>query len=213
MKINKIGLIFFLSLSISQISSQAFYNHEKWGIRFYKGYATYRPLIAIIVSGDVPMERHGTGIRGIDLSRKIISKWKGMPFDWNLNLGFIRHLEKGYQPNHNQYNIFIQANYNKIVLGSPVNLFIGEGLSYSELVPYVEGRETRRISGRDSNLMNYLNIGFDISTYHLFPKIGLINLYLGFAVSHRSGVYKKISFFNNTQGGGNFVTLFSEYKF
>jgi len=124
MKIYKIGLIFFYSFSLSQISSHAFYNHEKWGIRFYNGYATYRPLIAIIGSGDAPMERHGTKIRGIDLSRKIISKSKGMPFDWNLKLGFIRHLEKGYQPNHNQYNIFIQANYNKRVLGYPVNFFI-----------------------------------------------------------------------------------------
>ena len=52
----------------------------------------------------------------------------------------------------------IQANYNKIVLGYPINFFIGEGLSYAELVPYVEGRDTRRISGRDSKLMNYLNV-------------------------------------------------------
>ena len=213
MKLNKIGLIFFLSLSLGQISSSTFYNNEKWGIRFYRGYATYRPLIAIIGSGDMPMERHETGIRGIDLSRKITSDQSQANIDWYLKFGFIRHLERGYQPNHNQYNIFLQAYQNKIVLGYPINLFIGEGLSYSELVPYVEGRETRRISGRDSKLMNYLNVGFDISTYHLFPNIGLINLYVGLAVSHRSGVYKQISFFNNTQGGGNFVTLFSEYKF
>ena len=55
MKLNKIGLIFFLSLSLGQISSNTFYNNEKWGIRFYRGYATYRPLIAIIGSGDMPM--------------------------------------------------------------------------------------------------------------------------------------------------------------
>ena len=65
----------------------------------------------------------------------------------------------------------------------------------------------------DFKILQIPILGFDISTYHLYPKIGLINLYLGFAVSHRSGVYKKISFFNNTQGGGNFVTLFTEYKF
>ena len=199
--------------SFSQISSRVFYNNEIWGVRVYQGYATYRPLIAIIGTGDMPIERHGTGIRGIDLSKKIINKQNRSGVDWHLKFGFIRHLEKGYQQNHNQYNIFIQANYNKIVLGYPINFFIGEGLSYAELVPYVEGRDTRRISGRDSKLMNYLNVGFDISTYHLYPKIGLINLYLGFAVSHRSGIYKKIAFFNNTQGGGNFVTLFTEYKF
>ncbi|GIT57797.1 MAG: hypothetical protein Ct9H300mP18_12260 [Candidatus Neomarinimicrobiota bacterium] len=36
------------------------------------------------------------------------------------------------------------------------------GKSWSGRVPYVEGRETRRLSNeRDSQLMNYLNIGFD----------------------------------------------------
>ena len=213
MKFQKLKFDFFLSYGLGQISSNIFYKESNWAIRVYSGYATYRPLLAIITYGDMPKERHDTGIRGVDLSRKIIRKWKGLPIDWSLRLGFIRHLEKGYQPNHNQYNIFLQAHYKKNVLGFPVNFFLGEGLSFSELVPYVEGRETKRLSQRDSNLMNYINIGFDINTLAIFPHFGHNNLTIGFAVSHRSGVYQQFKIFNNTQGGGNFVNIFTEFNF
>ena len=86
-------------------------------------------------------------------------------------------------------------------------------MSWAELVPFVEGRETRRISGKDSQLMNYLNVGFDLKISDLFPIISYNNLSVGFSVSHRSGIYKQFKLFNNTQGGGNFVTFFTEFNF
>ena len=188
-------------------------NQNQWSVRFYKGYATYRPLMAIITYGDMPRERHGTGIRGIEVSQTIIRGWKGLPIDWSLRAGWIRHNEMGYQPDHNQYTLFFQGHYFRTVLGLPVTFFIGEGLSYAELVPFVEGRETYRLSNRKSNLMNYLNVGFDIKTSHIFPGMGYDYIRVGFAVSHRSGIYEQVKLFNNTKGGGNFVTLFTEYKF
>ncbi len=89
-------------------------HQHHWALRIYKGYATYRPLMAIITYGDVPRERHDTGIRGIDLSRTMIRNWRGLPLDWSLRAGFIRHNEMGYQPNHNQYTLFFQGHYYRI---------------------------------------------------------------------------------------------------
>ncbi len=76
-----------------------------------------------------------------------------------------------------------------------------------------KGYATYRLSNRRLNLMNYLNVGFQLKTSHLFPRVGYDFVSLGFAVFHHSGIYEQVKLFNNTKGGGNFVTLFTEYKF
>tara|TARA_B100000959_G_scaffold269631_1_gene315614 strand:+ start:371 stop:1024 length:654 start_codon:yes stop_codon:yes gene_type:complete len=183
-------------------------------VRLYSGYATHRPLMAIISYGDIRPEYHGTGIFGLDMSQKVLSNWKGYPIDWSLRLGMIHHKENGYQANHNQVNGLIMAHYRTQYNGFPIRLFIGEGLSYSQQIPYVEGRETRRLSDeRDSQLMNSINIGFDFNLGDMFQNPSLTPITIGFADYHRSGIYKKIKLFNKTQGGGNFITMFFEYNF
>ena len=66
---------------MGQMSFQSSPQHDKWAIRVYNGYATYRPLIAIITYADIPRERHNTGIRGIDFSHKLVRDWKNLPID------------------------------------------------------------------------------------------------------------------------------------
>ncbi len=186
---------------------------NNWSIRLYSGYATHRPLIAIITYGDIRPEYHDTGIRGLDISHILVRNWKGYSVDWSFRLGYIRHLENGFQPNHNQYNIFFMVHYYTSFRGFPIRLFVGEGLSRAERVPYVEGRETRRLSDeRDSKLMNYINVGFDLKLGDLLGLQQWNHITLGLADSHRSGIYQKVKWFNHTKGGSNFVNLFLEYS-
>ena len=188
-------------------------SNNPWAVRIYGGYAARRPLMAILTYGDFRREYHHTGIRGIDLSRVFHQNWKEYPIDWSIRLGYIRHNENGFQPNHNQYNLFFTAHYNTNYKGVPIRWFIGEGLSWSELVPYVEGRETTRLSDRQSQLMNYINVGFDMNVGDIIGRPELNQLTVGIADSHRSGIYKSLELFNRTQGGGNFLTVFFEYNF
>ncbi len=104
---------------MGQMSLQSSPQHDKWAIRVYNGYATYRPLIAIITYADVPRERHNTGIRGIDFSHKLVRDWKNLPIDWSIRAGYIHHFEKGYQPNHNQYTLFFFGTLSKISIWLP----------------------------------------------------------------------------------------------
>ena len=75
----------------------------------------------------------------------------------------------------------LKTHYNNF----PLRLFFGQGLSLSGQVPYVEGRETRRLSGRDSRLMHYLNVGFDFRLGDLTGNEALNNIRLGLADSHQ----------------------------
>ena len=181
-------------------------------IRLYGGYAS-NTLMRFVALGDVRREFHHTSIKGIDFSRTIKKNYKDYPLDMSLRLSMVRYNEMNYQKDHNQVNLFFmvhrKANYRRM----PIRFFIGEGISLSENVPYVEGRETRRISGRDSRLMNYLNIGFDFRLSDLTGFENLNKIRFGIADSHRSGAFSKVKLFNNTSGGSNFITLFLEYDF
>lgn len=189
-------------------------SNKSWSLRLYGGYATHRPLLAILTYGDIRPEYHHTGIRGFDLSRVISRDWKKYPIDWSIRMGYIRHNENGLQSDHNQFNLFFIAHYKTHFRRFPMRWFIGEGLSWSERVPYAEGRETRRLSDeRDSQLMNYINVGFDFNIGDVLKRPELGQLIIGFSDSHRSGIYKKVKWFNRTKGGGNFITVFFEYNF
>jgi len=196
------------SPSLKEVS----YLNKKNSLRLYGGYES-RPLMSFIVLGDIRREHHHTSIKGFDFSRKIKSDYKNRPIDLSLRFRLIRYNEMSFQADHNQVNFFFMAHYKRRYKNFPIRLFIGEGFSVAGNVPYVEGRETRRISGRDSRIMNFLNIGFDFRLSNLTGRHSLKNIRLGLADSHRSGVFRKIKLFNNTQGGSDFVTLFLEYDF
>ena len=188
------------------------HNSEKNSFRFYGGYES-RPLMSFVVLGDIRYEYHHTSISGIDFSRKIKSDFNDLPLDFSLGMSLVRYNENNFQKNHNQYNLFLNMHYKIKRRGIPLRLFIGEGISFAERVPYVEGRETRRLSGRDSKVMNYLNVGFDFRLSDLTGHDSLHNIRLGLSNAHRSGAFKKIKLFNHTQGGSDFVSLFLEYDF
>jgi len=185
---------------------------KKNSFRIYDGFES-RPMMGFVLLGDIRREYHHTSIRGIDFSRKLKNDIRGKPIDLSMRMSLVRYNENSYQKNHNQYNIFLNAHYKTRYKGIPVRFFLGEGISIAERVPYVEGRETRRLSGRDSKLMNYLNVGFDFRLSDLTGQNSLYNIRLGLANSHRSGAFKKVKWFNNTQGGSDFVSLFLEYDF
>ena len=184
-------------------------NHS---VRIYGGYES-RPLMSFVLLGDIRREYHHTSISGIDLSRTLKRNAFNRPIDLSLRASFLRYNEQGFQAHHNQANLFLMAHFKTHYNNFPVRFFIGEGLSLSGQIPYVEGRETRRLSEKDSRLMNYLNVGFDFRLGDLTGNDALNNIRLGLADSHRSGAYKKVKWFNYTQGGSDFVTLFVEYDF
>ena len=185
---------------------------KDYSVRFYGGFES-RPIMSFVLLGDVRREYHHTAISGIDLSHTLKHNAFERPVDLSLRASFLRYNERGFQSNHNQVNLFLMAHLKTHYNNFPLRLFFGQGLSLSGQVPYVEGRETRRLSGRDSRLMHYLNVGFDFRLGDLTGNEALNNIRLGLADSHRSGAFKKVKWFNHTQGGSDFVTLFVEYDF
>ena len=188
-------------------------NYKNNSIRIYSGYFS-RPFINILFLGDISAEYHNTIIRGIDYSKVLKEKSPNSPISTSARISIIRHLERGFQNNHNQYNLSFTWHYHSKMNSIPIRWFFSEGISYAEKVPYVEGLHTRRLSNeRDSKVMNYMNVGFDFRLSDLMKNNKLSSYRIGLSNSHRSGIYKKIKLFNNTKGGSNYINLFLEYEF
>lgn len=200
-----------LSRDGTDYTSRSEEHHKYWTIRFLGGFATSRALLRILV-GDLQIEERRTAIIGLDVGRCLVTNLGGRPLDLIVKLGVIRHQEKGFQRDFHSYNVYLKGYYHTRFRGRRVRFFLAEGLSYAELVPYVEGRDVRRMSNeRDSRTQNYLNVGVDLNLGDLFQTPVLHPVVIGFSVSHRSGVFGFLSLFNNTSGGGNYNTLYLEY--
>jgi outer membrane protein len=67
----------------------------------------------------------------------------------------------------------------------------------------VRGRQTSR-------LLNYLDPSIDVSLGDLVGSRALKNTYLGFGVSHRSGIFGASRLLGNVNGGSNYIYTYLE---
>ena len=86
-----------------------------------------------------------------------------------------------------------------------------EGLSYVEDVPYVERQNMYEKDYRPSELLNYLDFSLDISLGHLFKVKSIEELWLGYYIHHRSGIFSTSSAFGRISGGSNINCIYLQY--
>ena len=94
-------------------------NYKNNSIRIYSGYFS-RPFINILFLGDISAEYHNTIIRGIDYSKVLKEKSPNSPISTSARISIIRHLERGFQNNHNQYNLSFTWHYHSKMNSTPI---------------------------------------------------------------------------------------------
>lgn len=89
----------------------------------------------------------------------------------------------------------------------------GTGMSYITDVTYIE-RYINEKDGYDhtSNLMQYLDFSFDFDLKHLFGE-SWRDLWFGYALHHRSGVFESAHHYGQIKGGSNYNTFYLQYHF
>ena len=153
---------------------------------------------------------NSTSIAGIQVGKPFIKGLNGWPVDVAGYLGLTHHNENGLQANGAQLDAFMKATYTGFPWSSRVKtrLGLGLGLSAAQRVPYTEvnsqGAKTT------SRLLQYLDPTIDISLGDLIGSRALKETYLGFGVSHRSGVFGASRLFGNVNGGSNYIYTYLE---
>jgi outer membrane protein len=155
-----------------------------------------------------------TRIAGIELGKPFITRVHGWPLDFVGYLSLLQHDERGLQANSAQINAYMKAYYYGFPWSERVKtrLGFGVGVSYAERVPFVEARDLDRREQSSSRLLNYLDPSIDFSVGDLIGARSLKETYLGFGVSHRSGIFGSSRLLGNVNGGSNYIYSYVEWK-
>lgn len=156
-----------------------------------------------------------TSIVGVQVGRPFIRNLNGWPVDVVGYAGLTYHDDRGLQPNGMQLDLFMKAFYSGFPWSGRVKtrLGMGMGVSLAQRVPYIEA-SSQAINGElASRLLQYLDPTLDVSLGDIVGSRALKETYIGFGVSHRSGIFRSSRLLGNVNGGSNYIYSYVESAF
>ena len=156
---------------------------------------------------------NATNVTGVQLGKPFIQGLNGWPLDFAGYVGLTYHNERGLQANGAQLDVFMKAIYYGFPWSDRVKtrLGLGVGLSAAQRVPYTE--VTSQNGKTTSRLLNYLDPTIDISVGDVLGVRSLKETFVGFGVSHRSGIFGASRLLGNVSGGSNYIYTYVESAF
>ncbi|MGP8304946.1 MipA/OmpV family protein [Vibrio sp. YIC-376] len=135
-----------------------------------------------------------------------------LPLDIYLTPGLVHHWSSEVQSSSTEYVMAIKAYY---TFDWPITWRFGfaEGMSYIDNVTYIERTEMEDKGYTPSQLLNYLDVSFDVNVGELFNQKVWDNMWVGYSLHHRSAIFEKASQFGRIKGGSNYNTIYFQYDF
>lgn len=191
----------------------ALLNEEKvYSIRLGGGFADSNDLGEILL-GDWSRYPKDTSVVNLDGGWCFVENMSDLPLDWYLKGGVSYFDENGYADDILEVTLYVKVYWKIDFLQNRVRLGLGEGLSLADDVPIVEIDDARKGDGTldpTSKFLNYLDISADLDLGRLLQVESLRDLYLGYTLKHRSGIF---GVFNRVHGGSNYNMLTLEKNF
>lgn len=155
---------------------------------------------------------NATSITGIQVGKPFINNVNGWPLDFIGYVGLTHHNDRGLQPNGVQLDLFMKAVYSGFPWSDRVKtrLGLGVGVSMAQRVPYIEAASQAANGKPASRMLNYLDPTIDVSLGDLIGYRPLKETYIGFGVSHRSGIFGSSRLLGNVNGGSNYIYTYVE---
>jgi outer membrane protein len=152
----------------------------------------------------------------IDVGQVLVRRVNDWPLDIAGFIGFLKHEERGLQPDFWQLNGYFKPiwSFDPWLSGRlRMRLGLGAGISYASRIPFTEQRDQALRNRDTSKLLLYLDPTLDLSIGSLVGAAALRETYAGIGVSHRSGIFGASRLFNSVNGGSNYIYLFIETGF
>ena len=187
---------------------------DAWVVRLNGGYSTDENL-GSITGGKVRIDNEYSGLVGLTVGRPIVDDFLDLPIDFTWNLQLIRYFERGDRDDFWGATAHIKAYWKKFPWDKYVRTRLGfaEGVSYVEHVPSIEKEHLKSKDRNTSRLLNYLDVSLDVNARDVIRVEKLESCWLGFAISHRSGVFESVDIFGEVRGGSNYNTGYLECQF
>lgn len=148
-------------------------------------------------------------VYSVDGGYLLKESYKGLPLDFYLRSSLSYFDENHHQDDVYEMTIYFKAYWN--FLNDKVRFGFGEGLSYTSAVLTTEILEATSEGDTNSKFLNYLDVSIDVDIGKIFSSKELEELYIGWALKHRSGIFGLIN--NVKRGGSNYNCVYLEKKF
>jgi len=178
-------------------------------VRFAHGWATPTNIGDILkfkTEKDPYNNQLSSVFYGLPLSDTLLT----LPISIYMTPGIVYHHSSEVQGNFPEYVLGIKAYY---TFKFPVKFRFGfaEGLSYTTEITYIEASELDNKGYRPSKLLNYLDVSFDVNLGDMFSAPSIKDLWLGYSIHHRSGIFQTSSAFGRIKGGSNYNSIYLQY--
>jgi outer membrane protein len=178
-------------------------------VRLAHGWATPSSL-AEIIRFNARSDPYDNQLTSLFYGHPLADDLFGIPFQIYLTPGFVYHHSSEVQGSTQEYVIAVKAYY---TFKWPIRWRVGaaEGLSYAKDIPFVEQTDIDRKDYRASNLLNFLDFSIDFSLGEVFNADSMRDLWLGYSIHHRSGIFETSSLFGRIKGDSNYQTVYLQY--
>lgn len=194
-------------------------DHEAWPekrpliVRAYNGDSTdCHVLLVAELRCTSTHTRDRTGVAGFELGRPFIDRVNGWPVDVAGFVGIQRHREEGFQPDFWSLRAYVKTYFYGFPWDTRVRtrIGLGLGLSYAQRIPLMEVRDLQDRGRNTSKVLNTFDPTMDVSVGDLIGVKRLRETYVGFGVSHRSGIFGTSQLLGNVNGGSNYIYAYVE---
>jgi len=192
-------------------NSQKSYLKSKYYLRLAHGWAT-PSSVGDIFSGQTRTDEFDNQLTSLFLGVPLSDTLFTLPINVYLTPGAVYHHSSEVQNSIWEYVLAVKFYYT-VKWPTPWRIGFAEGVSYMNEVSYIERQYMERQGYRPSELLNYLDFSFDISLGHLFNLKPIEDLWLGWSVHHRSGIFSTSSAFGRISGGSNYNSVYLQYHF
>ena len=192
-------------------NSQKSYLDSKPYLRLAHGWAT-PSSVGDIFTGNTRTDEFDNQLTSLFLGVPLSDTLFTLPINVYLTPGAVYHHSSEVQNSIWEYVLAVKFYYT-VKWPIPWRIGFAEGVSYMNEVSYIERQYLERQGYRPSELLNYLDFSFDVSLGHLFNQKAIEDLWLGWSVHHRSGIFSTSSAFGRISGGSNYNTVYLQYHF
>ncbi|MFV2055052.1 MAG: MipA/OmpV family protein [Thiohalomonadales bacterium] len=178
-------------------------------IRMAHGWATPSD-IGELLALNVKDDPYNNQLTSLFYGHPVADKLFGIPFEIYMTPGVVYHHNSEVQRNFTEYVFAIKAYY---TVKWPWKWRIGaaEGLSYTSNISFIEQQEMDKKNLDTSKLLNFLDFSVDVEIGDIFNYDPLRNLWIGWSLHHRSGIFSGSSTFGRISGGSNYNSVYLQY--
>jgi outer membrane protein len=204
-----LALIFILILSSSLFAD----DEKKYSFRVAYGYASEKDLGDILFTLDFDKHPRDLTVVAVDGGYLLKKDLFNLPLDLWAKGGLSYFNEDEYS-NTYEALAYIKLIYNLDFADNRVRFGFGEGVSYVNNLLEAEVLDaTDENTGEmdpTSKFLNYLDITIDFDIGKLVRVKSLEDVYFGYLLKHRSGVF---GLYNGVHGGSNYNSFYIETNF